>query len=201
MPIDDIQQPGENGVQLRQALALAWREAEVETEALRDALMYDNEAVLANHAWLDDFEHHPYDEPSGREGGEVLETRLNLLIAMIGIWMRRQAVIPDAVPVTLGEETLAWETSEPPPPGAHLLVELYFSVRFPFPLVLPAEVSSVEACEDGNRWRVKTQLIQLSRGTRQGIARVIFRYHRRVLRERHAREDGPDPVPDNQPPS
>jgi len=188
--MDEHELPPEGGVRLHRDLALRWREARAETGGVRDALMCDNEAVLANHAWFEDFERSPYEELPGHEGNESVDARLNLLVAMVGIWMRRQASMPDPVPVTLDERTLAWEGSDVPETGARLLVEIYLSSRFPLPLVLPAEVMRVDDTGEQGRRRVFARLVELSPGTRQGIARVAFRYHRRALRERHAREAG-----------
>jgi len=186
--MEHTEQKTDGGVRLRRTLGLSWREGRVETDGVRDALMYDNEAVLANHAWFEDFERGPYDELPGHEGTEALEARINLLVAMMGIWMRRQVTAPRSVPVVLGEETLCWDDTEAPPQDAQLLVELYLSARFPLPLVLPVQVVRVEEAAEDDRRHIATRLVGLSAGTRQGIARVVFRYHRRALRERHARE-------------
>ena len=190
MPTKEEDFPTEGGVRLNRELPLRWRKGEVDTESVRDALMYDNEAALANHAWFEDFERSPYEELPGREGDEAVEARLNLLVAMVGIWMRRQVNMPEPVPVTLDEETLVFECEQAPAVGARVLVEIYLSARFPMPLVFPAEIANVEGLGASGRQRVTSRLLELSRGTRQGIARVAFRYHRRALRARHQREAG-----------
>lgn len=188
---------GSEGVKLHQRLGLTWREAAIPERRVVNAIMHDNEALLANQVWLEELESSYRDEPVGEDSQARTETRLGLLIALFGMWLRRQFEPPPVVPVILGENTLAWESDAAPPRDVTLLVEVYLNSRLPMPLVLPATVHQVTPSGGDFKWRIETCLEQMSRAARQGVARVAFRYHRRVLRERHERLEAENNTPDD----
>ncbi|GEM_PF-2970195 len=191
---------GNDGVKLHQRLGLSWREAVIPETRVLNAIMHDNEALLANQVWLEELESSYRDTPVGEDPQARTETRLGLLIALFGMWLRRQFEPPPVVPVILGENTLAWESDTAPPRDATLLVEVYLNSRLPMPLILPATVQQVIPSGDGSKWHIETRLEQMSPAARQGVARVAFRYHRRILRERHERleaEGDPPGTPDD----
>lgn len=177
----------DNGnLKLSQSLPLIWRRGEVDDRLSIDSIMYDNESLLGNQHWLDEFERTLYDEipRGGRE--DVVAMRIELLLSLVGVWMKRQFRPPPSVPVALDETTLAWRSREAPECGEKLLVDLYLVPRFPMPLVLPCEVVEVLRDDENGGWQTVTRLLHLSERTRQGIARAVFTCHRRILRERRA---------------
>lgn len=187
--MNELNSDEEDVVKLRQRLPLHWEERTMDDPGRLDALMHDNEALLANQAWLEDYELGPHDELLSDEPKMRMEVRLNLLISVLGMWMRRQAAVPPTVPVVLGEHTLCWDTNEPPPANAHLMVDLYLNQRFPMPLIVPLVVWKVERSDGDLPWRVEGHLENLSAATKQGIASLAFRYHRKSLRERRDSSD------------
>lgn len=185
----------ESNLALSQSMPIAWRRIDEMDGLLLDSIMYDNEALLGNQHWVETFEHSLYDEVPRGDREDVLEVRLDLLISLVGIWMRRQVSPPPSMPVTLDEVMLRWECPEVPKQGEQLLVDLYLVPRFPMPLVLPCEVIGVEPIADSENWRTITRLLHLSERTRQGISRAIFSCHRRLLRERRESRKNEDDNP------
>lgn len=182
----EIENPLEGGVHLTQDLPLAWHRSEFDDGLKFESIMFDNEALLGNQHWLEEFEHALYDEVPRGDHEDAIEVRLDLLVSLVGMWMRRQFSPPPSVPVTLDEENLSWVSLQPPELGAQLLVELYLVPRFPMPLILPCEVVDMASLGEGEGWCTNVRLLHLSDRTRQGISRAVFRCHRRVLRNRRS---------------
>lgn len=186
----ETEQSTQSNVHLHQRLPLSWREGIIEGEQHLDAIMYDNEALLINQHWLDEFEHTLHTEFPRANHEDVVLSRLNLVLSLFGIWMRRQFSPPPVSMVTLDEYELCWETANAPPRDAEVVIQLYLIPRFPMPLTLPAKIVDITRGGESGSKRVRASLHNLSEVTRQGIARAVFRYHRKMLRERNRLSDG-----------
>lgn len=182
------QTDSEEGVALTAEFGVSWREATLPDDAELAAIMSDNESLLASLAWLEEGGLALSEETSSGDALARVETKLNFTISLLGFWLRRQLKLPARRHVILGESALTWTTDTPPPLNEALLVELYPSTRLPMPLVLPATAHAIDK-EGTSTCMVHSQLLGLSEGVANALSRTIFRYHRRLLRERHQTTD------------
>lgn len=162
------------GLVLEERLPLRWRAAgPAGMTAVH--LQHDNEATLRALLSLD--QHHI---EVGEEGTEVahelerLESKLNLVLDLLGQVLAHQLDIPPAVPVWLAAHQVEWQGEPPAAPGGGVL-ELYLSTRYPRPLYLPA---TLHAAGGG---RVRATFGELGEPVQDLLEQLIFRHHRRQI--------------------
>jgi hypothetical protein len=170
-------------------LPLRWRRSEDALPLARSlAINHGNEQLLRHLAALDEF------RPEGGEDDSQtahdlhrLESKLDLLIDLMGELIARQSALPEAVPVRLCAETLVWTcpSGAAPAPGDRVEAEVFLNARYARPLVMYGTVESVQA-EDGDRVRISLHYDGLSEGARSALEKTIFRQHRRLIA--HARQ-------------
>ncbi|MDX9741489.1 MAG: PilZ domain-containing protein [Gammaproteobacteria bacterium] len=172
------------GLCYEDVLPLRWRRSDDAHSLARSlAINLGNEQLLRHLAAVDEFR---------GEGGEDdsqtahdlhrLESKLDLLIDLIGELLTRQADLPVAAPVRLCAETLVW-TCAPgaaPATGDFIEADVFLSPRYPRPLVIFGVIESVQAEDDG-RARVSLRYRELSAGVRSALEKTIFRQHRRMV--------------------
>jgi hypothetical protein len=163
------------GVALVERLPLRWQAwAGSPDEAARQRQA--NEETLRVILSLDE---HPHGEltdedPALAQELARLESKLNLVLELVGQLLVRQLVLPPPVAVQLHADSLKWETATPPPAGARLLIELYPCNRFPRPLALPA----VARPESRAGWAA-AGFEELGEAVQDQLEMLIFRHHRR----------------------
>jgi hypothetical protein len=108
-----------------------------------------------------------------------IESKLNLLLDLMGRLLAQQLKLPAPVPVSLSAERLAWTSAKAPSVGDTLLVELYLRPEYPSPLTLPVKVLSVIP-EKGGR-RTTAEIVNLDDKVREWWEKTIFRHHRRQI--------------------
>ncbi len=109
-----------------------------------------------------------------------LESKLDLVLGMVGQILARQLGLPQPVPVRLGARHLEWTGSPAPLPGERVCIELYLHPEYPRPLLLPGEVEAAEPDPQGTT-RVRVRLEPLNEMVQNWLERIIFRHHRRLI--------------------
>lgn len=127
------------------------------------------------------------------EGGEPvaqeivrLERKLDLVLDLLARMMSERQSTPMPMAVHLSERGLEWSAVEPAPIGAVLCLELHLESRYPVPLRVCARVvdSSTDAARGGPRCTVG--FLGVSESTRELLAKLIFRAHRRSIGRRRS---------------
>jgi hypothetical protein len=117
-----------------------------------------------------------------------LESKINLMLDLVGRVLAQSLKLPPVVPVALGAEALRWTAQgKAPAPGERVLVELYLRPEYPRPLTLTGHVKSVASSAGGKE--VTLPLEGLGEEVHDWLERMIFRHHRRSVA--HARRHGP----------
>lgn len=119
-----------------------------------------------------------------------IESKLNLLLDLMGRLLARQLKLPPPVPVSLGADHLAWTAPRAPAVGEMVLVEIYLRPEYPSPITLPAKVVSVAPDNEGKRTTV--EIATLDQEVREWWEKTIFRHHRRQIA--HARRHSQPPA-------
>lgn len=109
-----------------------------------------------------------------------LESKLDLVLGMVGKILARQLDLPAPVPVRLGAASIEWQGSPAPALGEPVCIELYLLPDHPCPLFLDGVVESVRTAPEGSSW-VRVRFDPLSEAVRDGLERIIFRHHRRFI--------------------
>lgn len=179
--MDATKEPLGQGLIYEDMLPLRWRTVDVPYSTLELArLQESNEEVLRIIAVLDEHssdggeEHTPLNQEILR-----IETKLNLLLSLVGQIFTLHYPQPQTRPVKLTPVYIEWMTSDGVQPDEYGLVELYLSPRCPRPLVFPGKVAAVEAVAGGYSIRVK--FAELNDVLKERLEKIIFRHHRRSV--------------------
>lgn len=167
------------GLRYEDSMPLQWhplaeRPAEAEALSLNEA----NEEVLRFIDALDEYpiesgdEHAPLSQDLAR-----VETKLNLLLGLVGQLLTVHFPLPSVRRVTLSPKGIQWPADTRLQPGAHGWVEIYLNVRCPRPLRLPGRIERVVATADG--FLTWVQFEALSESLQDHLEKIIFRHHRR----------------------
>ena len=135
-----------------------------------------NEEILRVILSLDE---HPHGDPNDEDSALTqelvrLESKLNLVLELVGQLLVKQLALPPAVPVQLYAGGLDWQTATPPPAGSRILIEIYPCNRFPRPLQLPAVVRPAPR----TGWAA-AGFEDLGEVVQNQLEMLIFRHHRR----------------------
>ncbi len=174
------QDPFAEGLSYEDALPLQWRpmDGPLSGEDLL-RLNRDNETILKVAMVLGESRPESTDDPNLSSELSHLDFKLNVLLDLVGHLVIREQPLPDPAALRLGARGLEWVAESPPALGARLLVSLYLYPPYPHPVELPARVLSVEPAASGARVRVRFE--ELSEAVAEGLERLIFRNHRRLI--------------------
>jgi hypothetical protein len=163
------------------SLPLRWREADDQVIAFeRPILRENNEELLRLIAVLDDHPAENGDETDSHSQDFVrVETKLNLLLGLVGQLVAVHFPLPPSRPVRLNPIGVEWTNAEALRPGDSGMVEIYLSTCCPRPLVLPGKVNQVELATAG--YRVSICFTEIDEATRERLEKLIFRHHRRSV--------------------
>jgi hypothetical protein len=114
-----------------------------------------------------------------------LESKIDLMLDLLGRLLVRQIDLPAPVPVRLTAERLGWQTTDQPPEaGTGVEVELYLRPEYPHPLLLAGRV--VEVVPAGAAKQVVVEFDALGEAVHDWLEKTIFRHHRRLVHaQRH----------------
>ena len=163
------------GVVLVESLPVSWQVwtgIPADTAHQRQA----NEETLRVILSLDE---HPHGELADQDPALAhelvrLESKLNLVLELLGQLLVKQLALPPEVPVQLHAGGLEWETPTAPPTDARILIELYPCNRFPRPLQLSATVRTAPRAG----WAAAS-FDDLGEVVQDQLEMLIFRHHRR----------------------
>ena len=166
-----------------QNLPLRWwqlpsRPDENELGRLHDAALRIVHVALA---WDDAPPVQELQEEAAGRAYELVEFKVNLLLELVSELLTREQPLPMPAPVQLTGEGLWWKTARPPGVSEILRVELYILPSIPKPLVLIAEVTSIERSDD--LYRVHVRFVEIPDLLRDALEKMIFRHHRRLIAE------------------
>lgn len=158
---------------------LRWRALNEPHTAVELAHLQDgNEEVLRVIGVLDEHlsegveEHAPLSQEMTR-----IETKLNLLLALLGQLFTLHYPQPPARSVKLTPNGVEWVAAEPAQVDDYGVVELYLSARCPRPLVFPGTMVKADATLAGHALAVKFR--DLNDVVKERLEKIIFRHHRR----------------------
>lgn len=172
------------GLHYEDSLPLRWQQA-IEPSTPAGVLVRNqaNEQLLRHLAAIEEVRSEGSDE-DGQVSHDIqrLESKINLLMDMMGQLLTRQMSLPEPAPVRLGADAMQWicPPGAAPSEGMPLLVEVYLNRRYPSPLALGGAVESVRP-EAGGGVSVTLRYAGLSEGLRSALEKIIFRQHRRLV--------------------
>lgn len=190
--MDDTHDSLGQGLVYEDMLPLRWRGVDVRHTTVELARLQEtNDEILRTLGMLDEYlsetseEHAPLSQEMLR-----VETKLNLLLALVGQLFTLHYPQPPARPVKLSPQAVEWVAADGLPLGDYGVVELYLSPRCPRPLVLPGVVRKVEALPGGHA--IGVEFLGLGDAVTERLEKIIFRHHRRsiALARRRAPNDG-----------
>lgn len=117
-----------------------------------------------------------------------LESKIDLLLGMVGRLLARQRPLPEAVPLRLSAAGVEWLSTRTPAPGEYVLLELYLRHDLPLPLLLTGKVVGV--ADEAARRRVTVIFDGLGDGVRDWLDKIVFRQHRRRVAHSRRGMDG-----------
>ncbi|MFP4079067.1 MAG: PilZ domain-containing protein [Ectothiorhodospira sp.] len=176
--------PFDGLLSIRDRLPLLWSAGEPPGDEELARYNEANESLLRVCASLDDTA-----PRVGEDGGEWshdlmrIESKLNVLMEMVGSLMRSQVRLPPAVDMRLSSRGLAWAPQTGFPSGTGLHLQWYLCPHFPRPLELFARVCP--ASGEG----ITARFEGLSPQVEDGIQKLIFRRHRRSIAQSRAHRE------------
>lgn len=171
------------GLHYEDRLPLRWQEAgEPPPPAGVLAVNRGNEQLLRNLSAVEESRPESDEDGQGNHDIQRLESKLDLLMDMMGRLLARQIELPEPVPLRLGADALQWTcpAAQRPALGRLLRVEVYLSRKYPSPLVLFGTVESLRPAA-GDGVQVTLRYSDLGEALRSGLEKVIFRQHRRLV--------------------
>lgn len=114
-----------------------------------------------------------------------LEFKVNLALDLLSELLASQLHLPAAVPVRVTGTHVEWQTdASPAVVGDRVLVDLYWSVRYPRPLKLAGVVESIDRGERHTTARMRID--GLTDANHEMLEKLIFRHHRRQIASNRA---------------
>ncbi|PKY11253.1 hypothetical protein B1757_05550 [Acidithiobacillus marinus] len=180
----------QHAVVLEDILPLSLEKGELNS-LRRSRLMRDNLALLKALLVMDD---HLLAEDENREVTSSLETKIDLLLLLVGKGIQGLDPLPSAFPCALGAENLYWDAPVSeimPESGSAVCVSLFLRPGIAMPLFLPGVL---ENDAKGSGAATDTLLrhhlhFQVDTRVQESLDRLIFRYHRRAIarkKDQHA---------------
>lgn len=179
------------GLVYEDMLPLNWRKLEARHTPLELAhLQENNEEVLRVIGVIDEYlsesgeEHAPLSQETLR-----VETKLNLLITLVGQLITLHYPQPPTKPVKLSACDIEWVADDVARVGDYGIVELYLSPRCQRPLVFPGTVVKMDELAGGHC--IGMNFGELGDLIQERLEKIIFRHHRRsiALARRRASND------------
>jgi hypothetical protein len=116
-----------------------------------------------------------------------LRTKLDMLIDMLVRLSYRDRELPPVCDIELGRTQIAWRSLRPAQRGDWFRVELYFHPKFREPIVVFAQVSGCVEHSPGEGCRIEADLVRMSEGTVESLARLAFLTQRHQQAQAHVR--------------
>jgi hypothetical protein len=172
--------PGQ-GLVWTDSLPLRWCRADPDALAAEALRHHDNnEEVLR---FIDALEEYPVETGEERQPAAQemlrLETKLNLLLGLMGQLLAVHFPLPPSRPLRLNPSGIEWTAETGPDAGETGTIEIYLNGRCPRALIFAGQVEKVEAGAEGHRYTVR--FTALGEPVRDRLEKIIFRHHRRSV--------------------
>jgi hypothetical protein len=105
-----------------------------------------------------------------------LDFKLNLLLDLVGQLLAASQPHARPVPIRFNAMGASWQSTDPPPPGTHGMLEITLKDLIVQPLHLPAESVSGAA-----RGEARVRFLLLGETVADHIEKLVFRRHRRKI--------------------
>jgi len=163
-----------SGVALEDRLPIRCQPLPAHSDAF--ARQQANEEVLRAILSLDEIHRSELHEQDPALAQELvrLESKVDLVLELVGQLLVRQLFLPEAVPLRVFAGRVEWEAAAPPATGQPVLIELFICPRIPRPLWLAATV--LAAPRPG--WAA-ARFGDLGDSVQDQLEKLIFRHHRR----------------------
>lgn len=161
-------------------LALAWRPYVAGQDPNAEALNLANEQTLRLLAAVEEFYPEAGDEHAQNHELARLESKLNLLLELVGELLTAQRPLPPARAVRLNAHAVEWREAGDgrPKPGTPVLLEVYLSSEMSRPLRLMAQTVAADPAAPE---AVLATVEHLSEPVVDLLEKCIFRRHRRAI--------------------
>lgn len=186
-----VNDPLQQGLVCEDEMPLAWAVVQSLPSAQQLAgRNVSNEALIRACEALEDTHRQP--EDSSEIAHELLriESKLNLVLELLGDWLRAQGDPPPVRAVRFNAAGIEWQGPDGPPAGANVRISFHLCQAFPKPLQLFGEVMESETANGTVRTVVR--FLGVSEVVADGLERFIFRRHRREVAQIRSRERAPD---------
>lgn len=191
MPADSFTDSEGPGLIYEDALPLAWEALSEHSAAAPGQMLSLNAANAETLRAILTIEHSvsEYGEHDSGVNAELarVELKVDLLTYLLGQLLARESPLPAALPVRLSGRGIEWVSKHPAPAAeSAILITLYLSQKYPKPVHLQAQVSSVEPQPEGTAL-VRAEFAGLSERVQDDLERLVFLYDRRRIAQSRGR--------------
>jgi hypothetical protein len=168
------------------ALPLAWEQLDrAPTAAARETAQWSNAGIVR-------FLVHEIDVSAALRPAEErlaealapLQTKLDMIIEVLGRLAYRELTLPPPRDVELSLDHIAWHAPKPLKVGGWVRLKLFFHPTFLEPIVFYARVSYCGVAEGDAGCRVQAEIDEMPEATGESFARLAFLAQRRQRGER-----------------
>ena len=178
------------GLVFEGSLPLEWQEAPLPDNAELARWNADGAQLLGAEASLEEARSHEAlkeESPALAHELQRLEFKLDILLRLTAELAIHHSPLPSPRTVRLSSQGLEWIGADGPRVGATGIASVYVNRALPQPLRLPCRV--IDERRVGEQRTVRLRFVGLSDGVVEGLDRLIFRHHRRLVAgARHAPE-------------
>ena len=168
------------GIAFEGMLPLSWHDA-VPVDGLRQrAAQVANEELLRILSVLEERPQELADDhPAVAQELRRLDSKLDLVLDLVGRVLAHQEPPPPAVAVRLHARDLEWVDARAPAAGNRIHVSVYLCLRVPRPLELSGRVRSVQPATNG--FRTVVDIDDPGDAVADLLEKIIFVHHRRTV--------------------
>jgi len=170
------------GLVYEDLVPMRWRKAGEEIQPSQLIRINEsNEEILRFISVLDDYRLESSGDSHGPNTSDItrIEYKMNLILDLVSQILVHHVDMPAEIPISMSANGIQWKCDEPPNPGQHIFLDIYFYQNYPRPIVLAGKVQSIEKAEHG--YNVSASFEYMSDAVRRWLDKLIFRHHRRGI--------------------
>ncbi len=170
------------GLVFEESLPIDWRDAPLPDGAELARWNADGAQLLGAEASLEEARSHEAlkeESPALAHELQRLEFKLDILLRLTAELATDHRPLPPSQTLRLSSQGLEWIGADGPRVGATGIASVYVNRALPQPLRLPCRV--VDERRVGEQRAVRLRFVGLSDGVVEGLDRLIFRHHRRLV--------------------
>ena len=173
----------ETGIEYQALIPLSWLDGQANPHQISEWMQDNVKALNALTALEGSGHEREFERPGSVDYTATrLEAKLDLLLQLVGKLLIKQTPLPPATEVVLGSNRVRWKCPIPLKVGQHGVLSLYLTPRLPVPLILPVQILD---CTEG---QAEAEIQHFSEDAQDALDRTLFRYHRRALHARGAKD-------------